>query len=334
MKRWVWAVLIAVLIGSFAIGGFVSQDQAVSPEARSAALADQIRCPTCAGLSVADSGTPLAASSREEIERRVAEGQSDEEVRRYFVSRYGTQALLSPPREGFAGLVWTLPVGVAVLAAVGLALGLRKWRRQPDNGEQKVADQPAKIEPSETIETVSSADAVKTTARMGTTTALAVVAFVALTAGLLYGAVGDRLTGETSTGDIAADSNTLLRQAREQTANRRADQAVRTYDQVLAIDPDNAEALAYRGWLLRLGGFPEEGFRSIDQAVAADPAYPDARFFKGFILLSDLQRPAEAVTEFEAFLANDPPPALVPLVEQSLADARAQAAQSPRSSQS
>lgn len=157
-------------------------------------------------------------------------------------------------------------------------------------------------------------------------TRVGVAAFVAVATLSLFTSIGERLSGDTGTGDIVADSNTLLQRAREQTANQRADQAVRTYDQVLRLDADNAEALAYRGWLLRLAGLSDVGLQSIDKAVAADPSYPDARFFKGFILLRDRQQPAAAVKEFEAFLANNPPPQLVPLVEQALADARTQAA--------
>ena len=58
------------------------------------------------------------------------------------------------------------------------------------------------------------------------------------------------------------------------------------YDQVLTLQPDNAEALAYRGWLLYQTGDADllsEGKQLIASAVAADPKYPDAHFFFGSV---------------------------------------------------
>lgn len=107
-----------------------SDRSAPSAGARSETLANELRCPTCAGLSVADSTTPLAVSSRQEIDRRIAAGETDQQIRDYFVSRYGTQALLSPPSQGVAGLVWALPVGGAVLAVILVALALNRWRKR------------------------------------------------------------------------------------------------------------------------------------------------------------------------------------------------------------
>lgn len=142
-------------------------------------------------------------------------------------------------------------------------------------------------------------------------------AFVALVLLAMANGVGDRLDGEAGTGDIEADSPTLLARARQQTAAGDAADAVRTYDAVLKRSPQNVEALAYRGWLVRLAGLPAEGLVSIEQAVAIDPGYPDARFFRGLIFLRDQQKPAAAVEDFDAFLANNPPTDLVPLVQQA-----------------
>ena len=142
----------------------------------------------------------------------------------------------------------------------------------------------------------------------------------------LVGSVSDRLTGDNGTGSINADTNTLLQRAAEQSGAGNVADAVKTYDAVLAQDPQNVQALTYRGWLIRLAGLSDEGLTSINAAIVANPTYPDAHFFKGFILFRDKDDPASAVTEFKTFLANNPPPDMVPLVEQTLADAQAQLA--------
>jgi tetratricopeptide (TPR) repeat protein len=94
-------------------------------------------------------------------------------------------------------------------------------------------------------------------------------------------------------------------------------QAIQCYDEVLAEEPNNAEAMAYRGWLLYRTGNDElavQGSEWIGRAVEADPEFPDARAFRA-IVLRDAGRPAEALAELDALDALDPPPIISDLVE-------------------
>lgn len=154
----------------------------------------------------------------------------------------------------------------------------------------------------------------------------AVLAFVLLAGGTLAFAVDKRSGGDASSGDIVENSNTLLRKAQQAAGSGDGVGAIKTYDQVLKLDPTNAEALAYKGWLIRLAGLPDQGLASLDKAVAAAPNYPDAHFFRGYILLQDKSDPAGAVAEFEKFMASNPPQEMVPLVQKALDDAKAQVA--------
>ena len=99
--------------------------------ARTTAIAAEVRCPTCEGLSAAESDTPASLAIRQEIRRRVDAGQSDAEIRAYLVSRYGKDILLKPEATGVASLVWLLPVAVGICALGGLALAFRRWRARP-----------------------------------------------------------------------------------------------------------------------------------------------------------------------------------------------------------
>lgn len=154
----------------------------------------------------------------------------------------------------------------------------------------------------------------------------AVVAF-AVAAGLLVASsAGDRLPGDPAAGSITPTGvSDKLAQARALVGQGEAADAIKLYDQVLDEDPRNPEALAYLGWLLRLAGrqtgdasLIDRGLGYIDRAVQADPRYPDARFFKGLILFQDKNDPAAAVPELRAFLGNNPPPEMVPMVEDVL----------------
>jgi cytochrome c-type biogenesis protein CcmH len=121
----------AVVAAALLIAGAGRSHGPRSPAARAQAIAEDLRCPVCQGLSVADSHSPTAEAMREDIRRRVDAGESAAAVKAYYVSRYSEWVLLKPEASGTGVLVWVLPVGALLLAAGGLALAFRRWRRQP-----------------------------------------------------------------------------------------------------------------------------------------------------------------------------------------------------------
>jgi tetratricopeptide (TPR) repeat protein len=161
----------------------------------------------------------------------------------------------------------------------------------------------------------------------------------ALAAGLLVaGNSGQRLPGQTLSGTDAAAASVAgqLQQAQTDLGNGRYLEAVKRFDAVIKQDPRNPEALAYRGWILHLTGnaakdssLINEAMASVQAAEAADPKYPDAHFFAGEILLRDRNDGAAAAAEFRQFLADNPPPAMIPEVQGELNAALAQAKASP-----
>ena len=95
-----------------------------------AALAEELRCPDCEGLSVAASPSTSAAEIRRQIDALLAEGRTPAEVRQHFVDRYGEWILLAPRSP----LPWLAPI---VLAAVGIgafAAWLSRRRASPPGG--------------------------------------------------------------------------------------------------------------------------------------------------------------------------------------------------------
>ncbi|HWM78983.1 MAG TPA: cytochrome c-type biogenesis protein, partial [Methylomirabilota bacterium] len=94
-------------------------------------VAAQLRCVVCQNLSVADSPSETANQMRQIIRERLAAGESPEEVRAYFVEKYGQWILLSPPKEGFNLLVWVVPFAGLGAGLVLVAVVLRRWTRRP-----------------------------------------------------------------------------------------------------------------------------------------------------------------------------------------------------------
>lgn len=107
------ALLLAVLAAGQAWG--LSEEEI---EQKTLRIAGQLRCPTCQGVSVKDSNAPLARQIHDKVRRMVAEGQSGEAIRAFFVSRYGEWILRAPKKEGLGLVLWLLP-GLALLLSGG-----------------------------------------------------------------------------------------------------------------------------------------------------------------------------------------------------------------------
>lgn len=132
------AVILAASVVILAVLGLtraVRDQPPVTPQAVAADVADSLRCPTCQGLSVADSPAPMAQGMRTIIDEQVAEGRTPDEIRQYFVDRYGEWVLLSPPRRGVGWLVWLLPAA-ALIAGVVLALRAVRRRRETERVDE------------------------------------------------------------------------------------------------------------------------------------------------------------------------------------------------------
>lgn len=116
------AVLVALTVGT------LDRGEARTPEERMRDVASTIRCPQCRSQSAADSDASTAQAVRVEISERIAEGQSDDEIRDYFASTYGEEILLTPPASGVGSLVWVIPVVALAVGAAGLWFAFRRWR--------------------------------------------------------------------------------------------------------------------------------------------------------------------------------------------------------------
>ena len=97
-------------------------------------VAEGLRCVVCQNLSVADSPSELAKEMRNLVREQIQQGKSPEEIRAYFVSRYGEYVLLEPPKRGFNLLLWGLPFLAIAVGACGVYLVVRRWtaQREPE----------------------------------------------------------------------------------------------------------------------------------------------------------------------------------------------------------
>ena len=138
-------------------------------------------------------------------------------------------------------------------------------------------------------------------------TALGIGAF-AVVAGLLVAHVaGRRDPGQTVTGGIRASVTESLNTALSDANQGNYTAALDQYAKVLKEQPDNVEALTYKGWVLTLSGKGPDGLTSLLTAAKANPKYPDVHAFLAVVFFRNglLQQSAK---ELDLLNTLNPPP--------------------------
>lgn len=85
-------------------------------EKRARAISAELRCLVCQNESIDDSNAPLARDLRLLVRERIKGGDSDADVMRFVVARYGSYVLLRPPFNSGTLLLWLSPILVLCLA--------------------------------------------------------------------------------------------------------------------------------------------------------------------------------------------------------------------------
>lgn len=122
------AVILAFFLSLWVLPAALAAQPDLEEQTR--AIAAELRCPVCQNLSVADSPSEMAQQMRDLIAEQVKEGKSPDEVKNFFVSKYGDWVLLAPPKKGFSLLLWVLPYTAAFLGLAFVALVTRRWVRR------------------------------------------------------------------------------------------------------------------------------------------------------------------------------------------------------------
>ncbi len=373
-RAWLAWAAIAVVLAVALSWGAVRDPGPQTDQDRVTVIARTIKCPGCAGETVAESNAASSREIRADIARRIDQGQSDDEIRAHYAATYGSSILLTPEGSGASALVWAIPVVVVGLTAFGLVVVFRRRRLMQASEPQGGPGAPVAPVPSEERqEPAVAAGAVGEVTAVATGTEAPVAgssgssrrsarlrtAAVAVAVLVVAGGIGwwvarssgsrspsDEVSGNvrsstiqdlSDAGQYTAMANQLLADGDGQGAIEAFQQAIAAYDRVLEVDPDNTEAMTYRGWLLHniaLSASPEaaaeldaRALEWISQAIAIDPGYADARIFRAIMLRAS--HPAEALADIETVAPAAVPPAMREMVEALRRQLQEAAAQPP-----
>jgi len=140
---------------------------------------------------------------------------------------------------------------------------------------------------------------------------------------------GQRLPGQSSSGAIEQSTSGLLASARQLNFSDPG-KAIELYTQVLKLEPDNAEALTYRSWILALTARAATGsvkqlalvtaVNDLLRAQKVDNEYPDAHCFLGIVYFRFLNSASLAKPQLDTCKAMNPPTEVQSFVDAIVAD--------------
>ena len=140
-------LLVIAIVLSAAPAFAVNPDEVLADpalEARARAISAELRCMVCQNQSIDDSNADLAKDLRLLVRERIADGDSDEAVLNYIVSRYGEFVLLKPRVGMKTVLLWGAPVLLVTLGGLSLLVFARNRAGKP-TGSKLTADEQAKL---------------------------------------------------------------------------------------------------------------------------------------------------------------------------------------------
>ncbi|MGH9171859.1 MAG: cytochrome c-type biogenesis protein CcmH [Acidimicrobiales bacterium] len=124
-SRVAWGLFAVAAVAVLAVGS--DHPPPTSAAARISQLESLIKCPGCEDLSIAQSQAASSVALRGQVVAWVHDGWSNQRIENAVVDRYGQSGLLVPA-TGARSVLYLVPIGLIVVAAV--LLGLFLWRRQ------------------------------------------------------------------------------------------------------------------------------------------------------------------------------------------------------------
>ncbi|WP_432762578.1 cytochrome c-type biogenesis protein [Neorhizobium vignae] len=94
-------------------------------EQRARNLSAQLRCMVCQNQSIDDSNAELARDLRVLVRERLTNGDTDDQVIDYVVSRYGEFVLLKPRFSARTVILWATPVLLLLVGAIAILVFVR-----------------------------------------------------------------------------------------------------------------------------------------------------------------------------------------------------------------
>ncbi len=122
----VFASAIVLIVASSCI----SEDD-LTIDQRAHQLSQQLMCPVCDGQTLDQSQAQISEDMKAVIREKLEAGGSNEDIRSYFVERYGELVLAAPAASGFNLVAWAMPLLIFLAGVLVVINAMRRMRSQP-----------------------------------------------------------------------------------------------------------------------------------------------------------------------------------------------------------
>ncbi len=104
-------------------------------EARAQALDAELRCVVCQSEALTSSNADWARDARAVLREMIVDGKSDQEIKDFFVARYGEFVLMDPPKTGSTLVLWAAGPVMLILALLVAVSYVRRGGSRVRTGE-------------------------------------------------------------------------------------------------------------------------------------------------------------------------------------------------------
>ena len=145
------STLVSLGLAIFLIGTAAAQDSSPTPpvitDDQVNAIARQMYCPVCENTPLDVCPTQACAEWRELIRDELAQGWSEQQIKDYFVQRFGARVLATPPATGLNWLVYVIPPIAFLAGAFLLYRAFQSFRKPVLEPEAEATPQPGNDDP-------------------------------------------------------------------------------------------------------------------------------------------------------------------------------------------
>jgi cytochrome c-type biogenesis protein CcmH len=142
---WIVAILLLIALTSVALAQSGTPPAPTPAAARQVTaddvnrIARQMYCPVCENEPLDACRTAACQQWRAQIGQMLSEGQTEQQIKDYFVARYGARVLAQPPAQGASLWLYVLPIAGLLVGVVIIVWVLRRLRARGAEAPAAVA---------------------------------------------------------------------------------------------------------------------------------------------------------------------------------------------------
>jgi cytochrome c-type biogenesis protein CcmH len=139
-RAFLWIGIIALLILIGATVPRVSAQDGITPTLRPVTdnevnkISRNLYCPVCQNIPLEVCETAACQDWREQVRDLLAQGYTEQQVREYFIMRFGSKTVGTPTDPVSQFLTIILPFALLGLVGLGIAISLVRWRQNRQYG--------------------------------------------------------------------------------------------------------------------------------------------------------------------------------------------------------